>query len=162
MNGTVASEGRITALMGQYAAQMKPWVRLMSVLSYIGAIFMFVVGAIIALVGSMAGSLAGGGSEEFGARGLGMIGGALLGGIYAAMGLIYLPPAIFLGRTASAIGRIQADQTTGFEDMLKSQKSFWRYVGILALVMIVLAVLLFVLGVGAAILIPALGRSQAV
>ncbi len=153
-----AGEARITALMGQYAMQMRPWVRLISVLAFIGAGFMVVVGAAFALVGSLAGSaLQGTNATAFGA-----VGGAAFGGIYVVLGLVFcLPPAVFLHRTASAIKRMQSgDQTSALEAVLKNQKSYWRFVGILSLIGIVAGVLAFVLGVGAAILIPLLGRGQ--
>lgn len=144
------TEGRVTALMGQYAAQMKPWIRFISVLMFICSGLMILVGAGVALIGTLAGAAA---RETPGAMGLGLVGGALLGGIYVVIGLVYLAPAVFLGRTASAIKRMQSgDPTSALEDVLKNQKSFWRFAGILTLIGIVLAVLGLVAGVGAAIL----------
>jgi uncharacterized protein involved in cysteine biosynthesis len=144
------TEGRVTPLMGQYAVQMKPWIRFISVLTFICSGLMIIVGLAVALIGTLAGAIA---RETPGAMGLGLIGGAFLGGIYMLIGLVYLAPAVFLNRTASAIKRMQTgDPTSALEDVLKNQKSFWRFVGILTLVGIVLGVLALVAGVGAAML----------
>jgi len=83
----------------------------------------------------------------------------LFGWLYILLGVIYIPPGVFLYRTASAIKRMNTgDPTTALEDALKNQKSFWRFVGILSLVGIAIAVLAFIVGVLAAILVPILGR----
>jgi hypothetical protein len=150
-----ASEGRVTPLMGQYAAQMKPWVRLMSVLSFLGALVMIAVGAGFALLGTLAGAAT---QQATGSR-FGAVGGALIGLLYVLLGFVYIPPGVFLHRTASAIKRMKAgDPTSALEDLLKSQKSFWRYVGVLGLVSLGVMVLAFVAGIGAAVLIPMLSR----
>ncbi len=159
MNETPAFEGRITPLMGEYAAQMKPWVRLMSVLSFLGAAFMILVGAGFAFLGTIAESAAQDASVGVGR--FGGVGGAVFGVFYALMGLLYVPPGLFLHRTASAIGRMKTgDPAPALETLLKSQKSFWRYVGVMTIIVLCLTVLAFVLGLGAALLIPALSRQS--
>jgi hypothetical protein len=51
--------------------------------------------------------------------------------------LVYVPPAIYLGRSAQAIRRLQVGGgLLALEDTLRSQRSFWRYLGILALALI--------------------------
>lgn len=155
MNETPGSEGRISALMGQYAVQMRPWVRLMSWLTFIGAGFMFLVGLAVVLMGVLAGGQAATGEYPFG----GAIAGTAIGCLYALMGLIYLPPAVFLRRSANAIKRMASgDQTAAFEGLLKNQKSFWRFVGILSLICIVLMVIVFIVGIGAGALWYARGH----
>jgi ABC-type sugar transport system permease subunit len=58
-----------------------------------------------------------------------------------------------LNRTASAARRVgQGDQVNGLEALLKNQKSFWRFVGIVTVIVLILTVLALVLGVGAALL----------
>jgi hypothetical protein len=150
-----ASEGRVTPLMGQYAAQMRPWVRFMSVLTFLAAAFAMIVGAFFALALTLAGVAA---QEATGSR-FGALGGAVIGVVYILLGVLYIPPGVFLHRTASAIKRMQAgDATSALEDVLKNQKSFWRFVGILSVVGICITVLAFVVGIGAAVLIPMLSR----
>ncbi len=157
MNETPGTEARITALMGQYAVQMRPWVRFMSVLTFIASGFMILLGLGIALIGTLAGAAA---RETPSGLGLGLIGGTLVGGIYLVMGALYLAPAVFLHRTAGAIKRMEAgDQTGGLEGVLKNQKSFWRFVGILTLIAIGLMVLGLVAGIGAAVLTTLGARS---
>lgn len=150
MDESVTNEGRITALMGQYATQMKPWVRFISVLMFIACGFMILAGLGVMLIGTLAGAVA---RETPGGLGLGLVGGGLLGGVYLLASALYFVPAFFLHRTANAVKRMQAgDQTNGLEGVLKNQKSFWRFVGILTLIFIICMVLALVLGVGAAIL----------
>jgi uncharacterized membrane protein YidH (DUF202 family) len=51
--------------------------------------------------------------------------------------LIYVPPAIYLSRCTDGIRRLQVDGgVPALEDTLRAQKSFWKYTGILALVLI--------------------------
>jgi hypothetical protein len=57
----------------------------------------------------------------------------------------YLPPAFYLHRCAEGIRRLQAGGgVPALEDTLRSQKSFWKYLGILALVLIAIYALAFV------------------
>jgi hypothetical protein len=66
---------------------------------------------------------------------------------------IQLPPVIFLNKYASRIAEAEGTRTP--EDLaraLEAQKSFWRYVGIFTLVMLCLYALLFVVGIGTAIM----------
>ena len=128
----MASPGIHSALAGT-----KPWVRLISILGFISAGFMI-------LGGLAAGAL--------GAR-MGMPEAAVLIFIYPLMGLFYLVPSLYLFRFATRIGEyVQGGQEAQLELALESQRSFWRFVGILSLIAIVLTAL----GIAAAIAIPAL------
>lgn len=69
------------------------------------------------------------------------------------MGLFYLVPSLYLFRFATRIGEyLQSGQEAQLELALDSQRSFWRFVGILSLIAIVVTAL----GIFAAIAIPAL------
>jgi hypothetical protein len=77
----------------------------------------------------------------------------LVGAIQVLACLLYLVPAWYLSRYAGALGSfLQGGAVSELEAALDHQKSFWKFVGILTLISIVLAVL----GIAAAILIPAL------
>lgn len=108
----------------------KPWVRLLGVLSAIGMGFM-VLGSVFVMVAA---------------------GSSRLPGLPAGIGLIYLlvagfylPPVIFLNRYASRIGDLLASHSTqDLEAALRAQKSFWKYVGIVAVIFIALYLLVIV------------------
>lgn len=131
-----AAPGIQSALAGT-----KPWVRLCSILLFVSAALMIVVGGLAGVMGAVA---LGGGAET-----------AVLAIVYPLMGLLYLIPALYLFRYATRIG----DYLTGGQDVqlelaLDAQRSFWKFVGILSVIMIVLAVL----GIIAAIAIPTMLR----
>lgn len=111
----------------------KPWVRFLAVLGFIG-LFLLVIGclAIMALpVGPM-------GSMPIGPR----IGAAL---VYLLIGLVQFPAVLFLNRYASRIARLASSGSPmDLEDALRAQKSFWKYLGILTLVMMILYALALV------------------
>ena len=118
-------------------AGTKPWVRLVSIIGFISAGFMILGG----VAGGVAGAL------------MGRPEAAVLIFIYPLMGLLYLVPSFYLFRFATRIGEyMQSGQEAQLELALDSQRSFWRFVGILSLIGIVL----MVLGIAAAITIPAL------
>ena len=128
----MANPGIQSALAGT-----KPWVRLVSILGFISAGFMI-------LGGLAAGAL--------GVR-MGRPEAAALIFVYPLMGLLYLVPSLYLFRFATRIGEyLQGGQEAQLELALDSQRSFWRFVGILSLVSIVLMALV----IAAAIAIPAL------
>ncbi len=65
----------------------------------------------------------------------------------------YIPPAIFLWRYAEGLQHLRrGGGEAALERALKNQKSFWKYVGILACVMAALYALLFLFGFSAGLL----------
>jgi hypothetical protein len=111
----------------------KPWVRFLSVLGFIG-LGLLLLGCLAILVLPM-GPM---GSMPIGPR----VGASFA---YLLMGLIQFPAVLFLHRYAGRIGRLAASGDPGdLEDALSAQKSFWKYLGILTLVMMVLYVLIIV------------------
>ena len=113
--------------------QTKPWVRFISVVMFLGS-FMMVAGGLMMVVAGLAGAggLAGG-------LGVG------LGGFYFVLSLIYIAPAVFLWRYANRIGIFVSDGSTGaLASALEAQKSFWKFVGIMMLIIIALYAAFFV------------------
>jgi uncharacterized membrane protein YhaH (DUF805 family) len=139
--GTAITDEMVGALRGT-----KGWVRLIGIMMFIGAAFM-VIGALGMIFG---GRMMGGGAP-------GMPGGALFGvGImYLLMALLYIFPATYLVKYASAINRLIDDGSAeSMESALEQQRKFWRFVGVLTLVMVVV----MVVGIAAAIAIPMMAR----
>jgi hypothetical protein len=109
--------------------QTRPWVRLFSILIFI-ALGLAGLGFLVML---------GIGRSSLGGR----MGVGSFIPILIVMGF-YIPPAIFLWRYADAIRRLQdGGGMPALEEALTNQKSFWKYVGIFAVVMLCLYALFF-------------------
>lgn len=117
----------------------KPWVRLCSVVGFIFAFFMLIAGIGLFFIGSDIPNMP--------------FSGAVIGVIYLLMALLYFMPSLYLFQYATAIGVAQATQSMAdIANALNYQKSFWKFAGIMVLVMLVI----FALGIAAAIIIPAM------
>ena len=113
-------------------SQTQPWVRFLSVLGFIVSGLM-VLGGLIAFVATMG-------------RGVGFI---FL--MYIPMGLLYFFPSLFLFRYASRIANLRMTRgVEQLEDALAAQKSFWKFVGIAALIVISL----YLVALAAFIILP--------
>lgn len=118
----------------------QPWVRLMAIMSFISVALMALSGLAVGAMGLFSGEP----------------GMAVLVVIYPLMGLLYLFPGIYLTRYASRIGGYVANpQTIQLELALDAQRAFWKFVGVLTVV----AIAISILGIGAAIMIPAFLRA---
>ncbi len=83
-----------------------------------------------------------------GAIGFLVLGAKLMGGrigiglmiaviLYLGMGALYAVPALFLGKYSSSIGKLaQSGSSADLEAALEAQRSFWKFAGIVALVII--------------------------
>jgi len=114
-------------------ADTRPWLRLM-------------LGLIVTGIVLMAVAMLGLGVLSLGPRG--RPGVAAFGVLIPLLfiGLIYAPPAVYIARAANGIRRLQAGGGwSALEDALRSQKSLWKYIGILTLVIIAMYALAFVL-----------------
>lgn len=140
----------VTDTMLDALRRTKPWVTFLSILGFIFtgllallALMMFATGGMWSAVPHQPGAPAFLGP----AFGIGM------GVLYLVMAVfMYLLPCVILFRYSTAIGRIaSSDAEEAMEQALSQQKSFWKYVGILMIVVLVLYVLLIVGGIIAAI-----------
>ncbi len=59
-------------------------------------------------------------------------------------GFFYLIPGVFLLRYGNAITRVPDSGQSTLEDVLRRQKSLWKYVGLFTIVMLVTYVLLVI------------------
>jgi hypothetical protein len=121
----------------------KPWVMLVSVIGfiYIGiSVFFSVVAMFIFSQFNDTGSF---------------VSSSMLVVMNILMGILYFFPSLFLFKFASSIGRLlDGGGATEMEEALSNQKSFWKFVGIL----VIIAIILGVLGVVAAIIISIFAR----
>lgn len=139
-----AAGGSVNATILELMKQTKPWVRLISVLLFVSAGFGVLAIGVVLLGGMMGG--------------LGNVADTptMLMFVFQMLSmLLYLIPAYYLFKYASAIGTLlQGGGESDLEAALGYQKSFWRFSGILTLICLVLGAL----GVAAAILIPIMLR----
>lgn len=142
--GTAAtsSDGVTQGVMLQLQ-KTKPWVRFMSVMMFIGAGLMLVVGLIMGIAGG-AGAMTGN-NNALGA-GVGM--GIAVG--YSLLSVLYIFPALKLWKYADRIRDLLGSrQIIDLEKALNEQRVFWKFVGVM---MIVIFVLYFVAAIiGAAV-----------
>lgn len=119
MDAAALSERGMTALR-----QTKPWARFIAILMFILGGFVAIVGLIF-MIGMMPGP-----------RGMQGV-GAVMGLIYIAMAMLYIAPAIFLNRYASRLGSLMnTRRNQDLDAALEAQKSFWKFVGITAAIVI--------------------------
>lgn len=146
-----AGTSSITRGMIANLQNTRPWVLLMGIVGMIGTVLVFLGGLAMMVIGSLPGV-----ADE---AGIGPLAGAALGGVYVLLAILYFIPSFFLLRYAGAIGQVGPQgNPEAFEDALRRQLSFWRFVGILTVAMIVLYLLL----IAAIAVMAVIGASQGV
>ena len=119
----------------------RPWTRLLSILGFIGVAFTLLSGVVMLF------------GRSFLPMGTDAPPLILTGVINVVVGIFYLIPSIWLFRYSSAISRYLAGGgAIELGNALSYQKSFWKFVGILTLISLIIAVL----GIIAAIFVPTL------
>ncbi|MBC8107152.1 MAG: DUF4339 domain-containing protein [Anaerolineae bacterium] len=118
-----SSSGEIT-LTGRafdMLCKTRPWARLMSIVMFAVAGFMVLGGGFIIVAGSI--STRSGGLP------------VVMGVVYIAMALIYIAPAVYVYRYASRISALVLQRRdVDLEAALEAQKSFWKFAGIITLI----------------------------
>lgn len=113
----------------------RPWVKFLAILGFICIGLMVIAGLIMTFASSMIPTRPG--MPQF---------GAVIGIFYLIFAGIYLMPTLFLYRYSKAIAAIQSTGQSALEAALKNQKSFWKFMGILMLILLCLEVLLLAVG----------------
>ncbi len=125
----------VTPLMIEHLQATKPWVRFISIIMFISVGLMFLGGVLMMFMPSPMG----GRGPQF---------GPIFGIVYFLLGGLYLAPAFFLYQYASAIqDLLRGGGDVAMETALGSQKSFWRFVGILTLVILCIYALVFIFAI---------------
>lgn len=120
--------------------QTGPWVRLFGVLLWIG-VGLGAIGVLIFLIGALM-SIGSGKSAGIGG-GVVML---VMAMVWGAMLLLYFMPGLYLNRYASRIGDLMRTRREDVaEAALEAQKSFWKFLGIVTLISIVLYLLMIVI-----------------
>jgi uncharacterized membrane protein len=116
-------------------SRTRPWVLLFAILGAIGMAFM-AIGAI----GMLAGAAAGAGGPGMPA---GMM--TMMGVMYAVFAVLYAYPIVFLFRFASRIKRLRESQNPDYlVSALDAQRGFWKSVGIMFIIGMVLYVIMMI------------------
>jgi len=128
------ASGEVSQAVVQQLLGTKPWVRFMSVITFIGAGLMGLAAVGIAIASSV-GSAAGGTTKTLlsGPVGLG------IAALYLVFGCVYIIPGIKLWKYASSIASLVA--TGRDEDLvaaLNHQRSFWKFIALLFMILIAL------------------------
>lgn len=130
-----SGEITLTARAFDMLRATKPWVRLMSIVMWAVAGFMLIGGAGMLVLGTMSQT-----------RSAGVP--AAMGVVYMAFAFIYIAPAIYLYRYASRIADLLLQRRDGnLEAALAAQKSFWKFAGIMTLIVIGIYGLIFIAAV---------------
>lgn len=136
-----ASGGMITSVMFEALKGASPWLRFMGIIGFIGAGVMVLVGIIfLATGGFAAGALANVedasavGTGAFGSVLTGMLGGAV-GFIYIALGMLYFFPARWTYLFGAKIRNYTVSGSAAeLEAALNSNKSLWKFNGVITIV----------------------------
>jgi hypothetical protein len=147
------SSGTVTPATLQALAGTKPWVRFCSIMGFIGAGFMILAGLAMITTGAVAGvsSQQSAGISTQQSAGLAAL-PVVMGVMYIVFSIVYLFPSLKLWKYGSAIVRLMSSNSnTDLEAALDQQRGFWKFVGILMIVMIAFMLLAIVGGVVAGV-----------
>lgn len=138
--GIAKSDGSDTVSPDTIAqlAQTKPWVRFMSVMVWIGVIFM-----LLAAAGMLAMNLFGGASLKnsplAGTEMISMV------AFYGVMAFIYIYPAAKLWAYANRIGSLNHSRSTAdLNEALGEQRRFWKFIGVMTVTILCLYLVIFI------------------
>ena len=115
------------------------WTKFLSVMGFIGAAFIVLIGILIMLASNFLPKEAGAKIPPF------------VGIIYMLLSIFYIIPSIYLFKYSSALNRyLNNKMESEMESALSYQKSFWKFIGLACVIGMVFAVV----GIIAAIAIP--------
>jgi len=117
----------------------KPWVRFMGVMGIIWTVLMVILALAFTAI------------SQSSAMPMTPTMRIVMPALYLVMALLQVPPILFLNRYASRIGiALEAQTPEALARALEAQKSFWRYVGIFTLVVLIIYGLVLLFGIGLA------------
>jgi len=135
------AQGLVDPLVVQALQGTKPWVRLCSVMGFISTGFILLASLAMLFGGAFMTAQ----KQTFPFAGFQF----LLGLLYAAMGVLYLFPSIKLWKYGSSIVRLMGTGSNAdLVEALDQQRSFWKFVGIMILVMIALYIVAIIGAIG--------------
>lgn len=143
LNRSAGQDGGITDAMIESLRKTKGWVLLVGIMLLLAAALTLLGGLMLVFASSMMGD----------AGGMPRGASVAMGGFYLIFAVVYVALAVYLIKYSNAISRLQREHSSGaMEDALANQQKFWRMAG----VMVLLFLVLMVVGIVAAIALPAL------
>ena len=134
---------KVTDQMIDYLRSTKMWTKFLSIMGFIGAAFIVLIGILIMLASNFLPKEAGAKIPPF------------VGIIYMLLSIFYIIPSIYLFKYSSALNRyLNNKMESEMESALSYQKSFWKFIGVACMIGMIFA---FV-GIVAAIAIPLMLR----
>jgi hypothetical protein len=125
---------KYTSVMVMHLKKTRPWVLFMAILSIVASSLMALGGLLTIIGGTCFGSLMKNYSSNIMGPSLGLLYG-LLGFIYLALATVYIPLIVYLFRYAGSIKKlVSGGKTVDLENALGHQYSYWKFVGIMAIV----------------------------
>lgn len=154
-NLSVSPGGAVGAAVIDQLARTKGWTRFLSVLLWIGSVFLIMGALAMMAMGAFAGSIGDEVSQQFAA-----IGGAVVVGVfYLLLALVYIYPALKLGKFSSRVSDLMnVPSESNLIAALNEQRAFWKYMGIW---MIIGIALYFLIIIGAIITVGVAGAAAA-
>jgi hypothetical protein len=135
----VSSVVKVTDQMIDYLRSTKMWTKFLSIMGFIMAAFIVLIGIFIMLASDLLPNGAGAKIPAF------------MGIIYILFSIFYIIPSIYLFKYSSALNRyLNNKMESEMESALSYQKSFWKFIGIACVIGTIFAVV----GIIAAIAIP--------
>jgi hypothetical protein len=135
----VSSVVTVTDKMTDSMRSTKLWTKFLSIMGFIGTGFTMLVGIFIMFAGNL--------FPKAGDTGMTVV----MGIFYMLFSVLYLIPSLYLFKYSSALNRfLGSKMESEMEAAFSYQKSFWKFMGILCLIGMILALI----GIIAAILIP--------
>lgn len=134
-SGNSVEQGVLQALAGT-----KPWVKFCSIIGFIGTGLMVLAGLFMILAGFISGSR------------MGLAPMGLLGFAYILIAAIYFIPSLKLWKYGSHIASLLT--TNSISDLvaaMEAQRSFWKIVGILVLIVLILYVVFIAIAIFGAV-----------
>ncbi len=139
----VTSVVKVTDQMIDYLRTTKMWTKFLSIMGFIAAAFMVLMGIFIMLA-----------SNLFPKEAETKI-PAFMGIMYMLLSIVYIIPSVYLLKYSSALGRYLGNKSESeFESALSYQKSFWKFIGVVGIIGMIFMVVCIV----AAIAIPLMLR----
>ncbi len=137
------SQEAVSAAVIDQLLRTRGWVLFFSIMLWIGAVFLLVGGLIMIGVGLLGGA----GSAMGEMSGMGGAEAGVMAGVafvYLILAVFYIYPALKLGKFAARIRDLAAvPSEQNLVAALNEQRAFWKYVGIMVIVMIALYIVIF-------------------
>lgn len=131
-------EPGITQRTAEALRKTRPWVKLISILLWV-MVGLMLLGSGFMIIGGVAGTMMSKTNFPVG------IPSFLAAAAYCLCALLYVFPAVFLWRYGRRIGRmLETASVNALEGALEAQKSFWKFMGILAICIIAFYALMLV------------------